>query len=289
MAPTGYVAAFGVGTTVVLLVLQRVAHRFYASNAPRAADVNAIARTPSGVAWLLDRVGETVATFMLSAAVVENCVVGTDMMRDALVALVFGVAGLVLIQVVGHAASRLLLRGRLRSELDRGNVAAGIAAGSHYVAIGLFASRAVAGSDLHGLGLSVAFFAIAQVTHMTFLMLFRALTVYDDSEQIEGDNVAAAISYAGVTIAIALVIGRALEGDFEGWKVSLKGFGLLALWVLALYPIRQVIVQGLLLGKQPCLRGGAFDDAIVQERNVGMAAMEAGTYVAAALAISRLA
>lgn len=282
--PTGYIAAFGVGTTAVLLVLLRVAQRFLIRRGPAPKTVAA-----AGTAWLLDRVGETVAIFLLSAAVVENCVVGHDPMRDALVALVFGAAGVLLIQGIGHAASRLLLGGRLRAELDRGNVAAGIAAGSHYVAIGIFASRAVAGSDLRGLGLSVAFFAIAQVTHMAFVALFRALTVYDDSEQIEGENAAAAISYAGVTIAVALVIGRALEGDFEGWIVSLKGFGLLALWVLALYPIRQLLVQGLLLGKRPRVRGGALDDAIMQDRNQGMAAMEAGTYVAAALAIARLA
>ena len=35
--------------------------------------------------------------------------------------------------------------------------------------------------------------------------------------------------------------------------------------------------------------GGAFDEAIVQDRNEGMAAMEAGTYLAAALTIARLA
>ncbi len=282
--PTGYIAAFGVGTTAVLLVLLRIAQRFLIRRGPAPKTV-----ADAGTAWLLDRVGETVAIFLLSAAVVENCVVGHDPKRDALVALVFGGAGVLLIQGIGHAASRLLLAGRLRAELDRGNVAAGIAAGSHYVAIGIFASRAVAGSDLRGLGLSVAFFALAQVTHMAFVALFRALTVYDDSEQIEGENTAAAISYAGVTIAVALVIGRALEGDFEGWIVSLKGFALLALWVLALYPIRQLLVQGLLLGKRPRVRGGALDEAIMQDRNQGMAAMEAGTYVAAALAIARLA
>lgn len=284
MAPTGYVAAFGVGTTVVLLVLLRLAQRFVFTKEPPPKQV-----ATSGAAWLFDRVGETVAVLLLSAAVVENCVVGHDPKRDAVVALAFGAAGVVLILGVGHLAARLQLSGRLRQELDRGNVAAGIAAGSHYVAIGLFASRAVAGNTLHGLGLSVAFFAIAQVTHMAFVALFRALTVYDDAEQIQGENVAAAISYAGVTIAVALVISRALEGEFEGWIVSLKGFGLLALWVLALYPVRQLLVQGLLLGKRPCLRGGAFDDAIVQDRNPGMAAMEAGTYVAAAIVIARLA
>ena len=36
------------------------------------------------------------------------------------------------------------------------------------------------------------------------MILFRTLTVYDDSEQIQGENMAAALSYAGVTLSIEI-------------------------------------------------------------------------------------
>lgn len=281
---TGYVAAFGVGTTIALLLLLRLWQRVVrpAHTAPKDL-------AGGNPAWRLAQVGEAVAVFLLASAVVQNCLSGEGLLRDVGVVAAFGVAGLVLVQGLGHAAARLLLRGKLRAELDRGNVAAGLAAASHDVAVGLLASKAVAGNDLHALSLSLVFFALGQVAHLGATSLFRVLTTYDDAEQIEGENVAAAISYAGVTLAVAIVVARALEGDFESWLTSLKGFALLVAWVLVLYPTRQLVVQTLLLGARPCLRGGAFDDGIAQRHDVGIAAMEAGTYIAAATAIARLA
>jgi uncharacterized membrane protein YjfL (UPF0719 family) len=281
---TGYVAAFGVGTSIVLLLFLRLWQRIMRPTHTVSKDL-----ASGNAAWRLEQVGETVAVFLVASAVVQNCLTGQGLLRDIGVVAAFGLAGFLLVQGLGHVAARLLLRGKLKSELERGNAAAGLAAGMHDVAVGLLASKAIAGSNVRDLSLSVAFFAIGIVTHMAACALFRAVTTYDDEEQIHGENLAAAISYAGLTLAVAMVIARALEGDFESWGTSLKGYGLLALWVLALYPARQIVVQWLLLGTAPRLRGGAIDDRIASERDVGTATMEAGTYVAAAIAISRLA
>ena len=90
-------------------------------------------------------------------------------------------------------------------------------------------------------------------------------------------------------MAIALVLARALEGgDFAGWGNALAGYGCVAASALALYPVRQLIVQGLVLGRAPTLRGGSLDDAIGADRNAGMAVMEALTYLATAVAIVEL-
>jgi hypothetical protein len=56
-----------------------------------------------------------------------------------------------------------------------------------------------------------------------------------------------------------------------------------------LYPVRQVLVQAVLMGARPTFRGGALDDAIAMDHNEGTAAMEAATYLAAALAFAKLA
>jgi hypothetical protein len=52
--------------------------------------------------------------------------------------------------------------------------------------------------------------------------------------------------------------------------------------------VRQVLVQGLILGRVPTLRGGSLDDAIGTDRNVGLAVMEALAYLATAVAIVQL-
>ncbi|MCG3195053.1 MAG: hypothetical protein DIJKHBIC_04322 [Thermoanaerobaculia bacterium] len=276
-------AGFATGTTVGLLVMFHGLQKIVSPQHTLIGDMRG--KNP---AYQFVQVGHALAVLLLIPGVVREALGEPTLGIGAIWAAVFSLAGVVLIQIVGSLGIRLLLRSTLTAELDSGNAAAGIAGGVNYVAIGILASRAVAGSDLRGLGLAVVFFCLAVVTHAVFVALFRALTAYDDSEQIQGENLAAALSYAGVTVAVALILARALEGDFTGWASSLTGFGWVAAAVLALYPVRQIIVQGLILGRAPTLRGGALDDSIGAERNSGMAAMEALTYLAAAFVIVSL-
>jgi uncharacterized membrane protein YjfL (UPF0719 family) len=156
------------------------------------------------------------------------------------------------------------------------------------VATGIITSRAIGGTDVHSLLVSLVFFILAQLTLQLFVGLFRALTTYDDAEQIHGENLAAALSYAGVVISFAIIIARALDGDFVSWEVSLRGYAEMLVMALALYPVRQLFVQVLLLRAPFTLRGGRLDAGIAIERNEGMGALEAAAYLATALSIARL-
>jgi uncharacterized membrane protein YjfL (UPF0719 family) len=246
------------------------------------------------------QVGNMLGIFLIAASVVHGAL-DEDMKDDAdLAALadhwkqdllavgMFAATSLVLFVAMTRLGCAVLLKARLTQELARGNVAAGIAAGAHSVATGIVIARAIGGRDAETLGHSLVFFFLAQVSLHLLVVLFRWLTSYDDSEEIIGENVAAALSYAGLTIAIALIVGRAVEGDFEGWEASLKGYGIALALGLLLWPVRQLVVEGLLLGARPSFRGGKLDAAIARDRNIGMGALEGGCYLAAALAISRI-
>jgi uncharacterized membrane protein YjfL (UPF0719 family) len=273
-----YVIAFGVGTPLGMLLLLQIVQRGL------AADL-----AGGNVAQRLLRVGQVLGTFLVAAAVVKNCVEGESVGRDVIWAAAFGAVGVLLVSLTGHLGVRMLLEHRLPHEIARGNAAAGLAAGAHYVATSIVTSRAMAGSDLRSLGLAITFFVIGQVTLHLFVTLFRALTTYDDAEQIAGENMAAALSYAGLAIAVAIVIARAVDGDFTGWLTSLKGYGGVLASALALYPVRQLFVQTLLLRAPLTLRGGRLDTAIAVERSEGLGALEAASYVATALSIAHLA
>jgi len=280
---TIYVACFAVATTLALLVLLTIIQRFLYPK-PIAHDL-----AEGNNARRLKRVGQVVAVFLVSASVVKNGVKGENIAHDIAWVAAFGAAAVVLVSLTGRLGVQLLLQSRLPKEIDRGNVAAGVAAAANYVATGIITARAIAGSSLHDLGLSLVFFVIAQVTLHLFAILFRALTTYDDAEQIAGENLAAALSYSGLLIAVAIVVARAVEGDFTTWPAALKGYGLVLVSLLAFYPVRQLFVQMLLLHAPFALRGGKLDAAISSERNVGMGALEAAAYVATALAIVELA
>ena len=282
--PTEVVAGFGAGAVLVLLAGHRLLRRLIEPRAPLGESL-----VGDNTARSLRGVGDVLAVFLIGPAIVKGCVHGEDLRRDALMCALFAALGLALLQVSGFLGLRLLLRGQLVAALDRDNRAAGVAAGCHFVAMGILVSRAVAGSDLRGAGLSVAFFGIALATQQAMMILFRALTTYDDAEQIEGENAAAAVSFGGLSIALAIVLARALEGDFTGWGSSLSGFGKIALVALAFYPLRQIVVQGLVIGARPTLRGGALDLAIGRDRKLGVAALEAASYLGAAIAVSLLA
>ena len=281
--PPLYALGFAVGTTLVMLILFRVGRRIASPELSVGKDF----AKANSARHLLD-VGQVLGVFMVSAAAVKNCVRGEDLVTDLLGAGGFGTLGLVLIAIMGRLGTQLLLRSALPKEIERGNVAAGLAAGSHYTATGIVAAHAIAGSKLRDVRLSLLFFAIAMAALWAFVTLFRALTTYDDAEQIQGENLAASISYAGVSIAVAIIVGTALDGDFVSWESSLKGFGTILALALVLYPVRQLFVQSLLLGAPIALRGGRLDTGIGGDRNEGMGALEAVSYIATALSVARL-
>ncbi|MCU0657437.1 MAG: DUF350 domain-containing protein [Polyangiaceae bacterium] len=234
------------------------------------------------------QVGHVLGVFLIVGSIVANSVTGEDLTRDALWALTFGGASVLLLEIAGSLGLRLLLRSRLLAEIERGNAAAGLAAGAHYTATGILISKNLHGTELAALPIALVFFVLAQASFHLFVVLFRALTVYDDSEEILGENMGAALSYAGLVVGVGLVVGNASEGQFTGWASSLKGYALALLWNLAFYPVRQLIVQTLLLGARPSLRGGRLDVAIGQERNAGLGALEACCYIATALLLAKV-
>lgn len=274
-----YLLGFAIGTTVVLLLLVRLAQRLL-GDAPAEPEGN-----PARRLW---QAGQVLGIFLVASAVVGGCVHGQRLGSDLLWACVFGISGLLVQVATGRASLWLLLGHHLRDEIGRGNTAAGVAAGAHYVATSILIARCLYGDDLATLGVSLAFFAIAQLTLHLFVALFRAVTIHDDRQVILDGNVAAAISYGGLTIALGLIIGHAAEGTFESWSSSLSAYLAALTAALALYPVRQLVVEGILLGAWPTLRGRRLQQGIEQDRNPGTGALEAVAYLATALLLNRL-
>jgi uncharacterized membrane protein YjfL (UPF0719 family) len=237
----------------------------------------------------VERAGLLLGVILIIVAVVRGCVHGESWEQDLLWSAVYGVPAILLLWLSGLLGTRLILRSRLPGELERGNVAAGIAAGGHFVANGVIIAACFHGDNVETLGISLVFLVSAQVSQHLLLILFRTVTAYDDDEEIAGENVAAALSYAGATVALGIIIAHAAEGTFEGWLVSFGAYGLALLLSLVLYPVRQLVVQTLLLGYRPAWRGGALDHAIARERNVGVSAVEAVAYLATALLVAGVA
>src|SRR6266404_3775141 len=198
------------------------------------------------------RAGYLCGAAFVAASAIRGCVHGEDWRADLLWTAVFGGSALVLLWAVGSLGVRVLLRSSLPGEIARGNVAAGVAAGAHYAATGLIMAQCLYGDDLATLGISIVFFVIAQAT-------------------------------------LHLFVGHAVEGEFEGWGISLRSYAVALASSLVLYPVRQLGVQTLMLRQRFVLRGGALDRLVAQERNVGVSAVEAVSYLAAAVLLTGMA
>ncbi len=168
-----YLLGFGVGTTLGLLLaylgVQRLA---IPSGRPRGG----AAKGPSderNAARALLQAGNVGGVLLIAGSLVTGSVVGRSLASDLTWVVAYGVAAIVLFVAFVRLGVLVLIKSRLPAELARGNVAAGLAAGAHAIATGVIVARAVSGTDLHGLGVSAAFFVLAQLSFYVLTTAFR--------------------------------------------------------------------------------------------------------------------
>ena len=234
----------------------------------------------------VSRAGAVCGVFLVIRSVLHGCVHGQDLLHDLLWALIFGAASLVLLALISRVANAFVVRQRLRAETEEGNVAAAVAAAAHYIAVGSILAHCLYGDDLTTLGLSFMLLIVALVTVLVLLTAFRSLTSYDDEKEIAAGNTAAALSYGGVAVAIAIIVGHAADSSFVMASISVRSYLGALLFCLALYPVRQLLVARGILRLPLAWRGGALDALIARDRSVGAAAAEALSYLATAFLVS---
>jgi uncharacterized membrane protein YjfL (UPF0719 family) len=228
----------------------------------------------------LARTGALFGACLIVAGAASGSGAGVSLRSDLPWMAAFAAAGLILAALAGALVDRALLAG-LRREIARGNLAAGITSAAHRIALGVIAARCMYGGDLAALAVGAAFVAVGAATLICFQHLHRRLTRYADDQEVRGGNCAAALSNAGLSVALGVIIGHAAEGNFTGWGASLRAYGLALLLAVALFPVRQLLVQRLILrGERP------LDRAIAEEHDHALGAVEGLAYLAVALLVT---
>jgi uncharacterized membrane protein YjfL (UPF0719 family) len=201
---------------------------------------------------------------------------------------IYGVGGILFLALVATFGLRLILSKKCIEEIKNGNVAVGIVSAGSYIGTAAVIAGSVAGEGGGNLISSLVFFIAGQLIFLIITYIFRLLTAYDDTKEVLDKNIPAAMSYAGMMIAIGLIVGNAITGKFINYEESFIDFGKALLVVLALYPIRQWLVQGLLLGGGFTLYGGRLDDEISKDRNINAGVIESITYISTAILVISL-
>jgi uncharacterized membrane protein YjfL (UPF0719 family) len=223
-----------------------------------------------GVIWTI--------TVLLSAP-------GRGLWRDVLDVLLYGGLGIILLTAVALVSCRLFLGLRVREHLEAHNVAAAIVVAGVFVATSLTYSGTLSGEG-GGFWVLLLFFVLGQLALLGMTYVFRWLTDYDDVQEIASGNIAAGLALAGLLVAMGIVVGRAVAGDFIGLGESLWHFFLALLVFVVFYPVRQLVVQGLILGGSLHWRAMLLDREIAQDKNVAAGLLEAMAYIATSLFIA---
>ncbi|VEN74177.1 conserved membrane hypothetical protein [Candidatus Desulfarcum epimagneticum] len=195
---------------------------------------------------------------------------------------VYGPLGIVLLNLSGFVCDKLILHKFCMTEeliRDRnagtGSVAAGVSVASGFIIFGAVQGQ---GGNIWTV---MAFWAIGQIMLILAGKIYNLITPYDLHDEIEKDNVAAGVSFAGALIAMGMVVGLAGESDFESFGQSLPDYLFYAVLGLVLLPLIRLLTDKILL---PAVKL-SHEIAGQEKPNVGAAYIEAFSYIAGALII----
>jgi uncharacterized membrane protein YjfL (UPF0719 family) len=196
----------------------------------------------------------------------------------------FGLAGVAVLFLSVFAAPLVGGIKLGRDIVENHNIPASVVLAATFVATGFIFSGAVRGEGSGALAwiALLLFQVLGQVVLAIMAHVFEFITPYDlHDEIVERKNLAAAAGYAGALVAMGIIIQNAVLGDFVAlatdWAAELRTFLIWCAPLLLLWPVRAVVVNGVLLGFRN------LNQEIAIDRNVGAGVIEAVTYIGFAL------
>jgi uncharacterized membrane protein YjfL (UPF0719 family) len=200
---------------------------------------------------------------------------GISLIDDLIDLCVYGLLSIILVNASWYICDKLILfKFKISEELIRdhnqgtGAVSAGMSIASGFIIFG-------------SIWTVIVFWAIGQIILILAGLIYNLITSYNIHDEIEKDNVAAGVSFAGALVAIGIIVGLAAESDFESWATNLPDYLGYAALGLALLPMVRLLTDKVLL---PTVN--LTDEIARQDKpNVGAAYIEAFSYIAAAFII----
>ncbi len=128
------------------------------------------------------------------------------------------------------------------------NTGTGVVEGASAIASGLILLGAVVGDG--SWITAIIFWAIGQILIIISTWIYNLILPYNVHVEIEKDNVAAGVGFAGAMIAVANLIRFALMNDFESWSDSLSYIGIDFLIAIILLPVARFLADKILLPGQ---------------------------------------
>ncbi|MBR1943772.1 DUF350 domain-containing protein [bacterium] len=148
---------------------------------------------------------------------------------DLLYYIVYALLGIVLMLFSGFIVEKAILHkfDNVAEIVRDRNIGTAAVHFGIYVASGLIIAACVTGETLathgklYGIVSSVVYYFLGMIFLILFAKIYNKLTPYSLLGEIEEDNVAVGVSFAGNIIAIGLILMRATIGDVGTWQHGL--------------------------------------------------------------------
>ncbi len=195
----------------------------------------------------------------------------------------FGLFAVVLLNIAGVLNDKVMLYkfDNVKEIVDDRNAGTGAIVGGNYMAVGLIFAGAFSGQD-GDLVSGCAFWLLGQVVLILISKVYNLSVKFDLHDEVERDNVAVGVAFAGILIATGNILRIGTSGDFESWQDNLLGFAAYSAMGLVILPMLRIATDRLLLP------GARLTDELVNQDhpNVGAGLIEATSYISASLLIA---
>lgn len=194
----------------------------------------------------------------------------------------FGMFAVVLLNIAGVINDKVLLYrfDNVKEIVDDRNAGTGAIVGGNYMAVGLIFAGAFSGQD-GDLITGCVFWMLGQVVLILASKVYDVSVKFDLHDEVERDNVAVGVAFAGLLIATGNILRIGTSGDFESWQANFEGFLAYSAMGLVILPLLRIATDRLLLP------GSRLTDELVNQEhpNVGAGLIEATSYISASLLI----
>jgi uncharacterized membrane protein YjfL (UPF0719 family) len=195
---------------------------------------------------------------------------------------VYGLGAILLLNISSIINEVVIFRKfKVKKEiLEDQNAGTGIIEAASYIATGLIILGASKGAD--DTLMILIYWIVAQAGLIISAIFYNIITPYDIHEQIEKDNVAVGVGYAGSLVAIAIVLSYATSFHYNSTSEALITLLILLVITLIALPITRFVTDKLILAGYD-LKSELVDQI---KPNIGCGLIEAMAYISTALLIT---
>ena len=219
--------------------------------------------------------------FALGGALVGE---SDGLVNDLINIAIYGGLAIVLLNLSAFLNNAVVLpRFEMEKEIvDDQNAGTGAIEAGNHIANGLIIAGAITGEG-GGIIATLVFWGLGQLVLLLAARLYNMTTSFDLHAELERDNVAVGVAFAGLLVGLGNLVREAITGDFTGWREDLTSFAIFIAAGLLVMPLVRIATDRLLVP------GVKLPDELVGQNgevpNVGAGALEAFSYIAASMLI----